>query len=99
MAAMLGVPGDEVGKTDDESRTADDQPSEQMADSSVPSSTVSEQLLRFTPRDTDEMTVWELSACVDGELREQSAGKVEPPTDEEFEQMLENYDHLIATPQ
>jgi hypothetical protein len=53
MAAMLGVPGDEVGKKQTtERKQADDQPSEQMADSSFPSSTVSEQLLdplRATP--------------------------------------------------
>jgi hypothetical protein len=42
MAAMLGVPGDEVGKKQETERTkADDQPSGQMDDSSVPSSTVS----------------------------------------------------------
>jgi Phage tail tube protein, GTA-gp10 len=42
MAAMLGVPGDEVGKKQVTERTkADGQPLDQMDDSSVPSSTVS----------------------------------------------------------
>ncbi len=46
------------------------------------------------------MTMWELSACVDGvNYANNPETKIEPPTDEEFEQMLENYDHLLATPQ
>jgi hypothetical protein len=46
------------------------------------------------------MTLWELFACVDGVNYANSPGdKIEPPTDEEFEQMLENYDHLRATVQ
>ena len=45
MAAMVGVPGDEVGKKQETERTrADGQPSDQMADSSAPSFTGSEPL-------------------------------------------------------
>ena len=45
MAAMVGVPGDEVGKKQETERTrADGQPSEQMADSSAPSFMASEPL-------------------------------------------------------
>jgi hypothetical protein len=44
--------------------------------------------------------MWELAACVDGvNYANDPEEKLEPPTDEEFEQMLENYDHLNATPQ
>lgn len=43
------------------------------------------------------MTMWELAACVDGVSYANNPEKpVEPPTDEEFEQMLLNYDHLRA---
>lgn len=46
------------------------------------------------------MTVWELAACIDGvNFANDPEKKHEPPTDEEFEAMLEQYDHLIATKQ
>lgn len=46
------------------------------------------------------MTLWEMAACVDGvNYANRSEDKVEPPTDEEFERMLDGYDHLNATPQ
>jgi hypothetical protein len=42
--------------------------------------------------------MWELTACIDGvNYANNPDKKVEPPTDEEFEQMLRDYDHLIAT--
>jgi len=46
------------------------------------------------------MTMWELTACIDGfneanTVQDQFA----PPTDEEFEKMLEAYDHFHATRQ
>ncbi len=44
MAAMVGVPGDEVGKKEETERTKEDQPSEKMVDSSAPLSTGSEPL-------------------------------------------------------
>ncbi len=43
MAAMLGVPGDEVGKKPMTERAKEDQPSETMEDLSVPLSTASVQ--------------------------------------------------------
>src|SRR5215471_3368455 len=47
----------------------------------------------FTPRQIDEMTMWELTACVAGFNRANSAdADLSPPTDEEFQQMLEAYD-------
>lgn len=43
----------------------------------------------FTPRDVDDMTLWELSAAVDGWNRANGAqDSLEPPTEEEFEDML-----------
>lgn len=44
--------------------------------------------------------MWELAACVDGVNSANSPEeKLEAPTDEEFERMLENYDHLQAVKQ
>jgi hypothetical protein len=44
------------------------------------------------------MTMWELAVCVDGVNRSNSPEEeLTPPTDEEFEKMLEDYDHLRAT--
>jgi hypothetical protein len=46
------------------------------------------------------MTLWELAACIDGvNYVNNPDPKVEPPTDEEFERMLVDYDHLRATKQ
>ena len=46
------------------------------------------------------MTLWELSACVDGvNLANSPDEKLAPPSNEEFEAMLQEYDHLLATPQ
>lgn len=45
MAAMVGVPGDEVGKKAETERAKEGQSSEKMEDLSVPSSTASEPLL------------------------------------------------------
>jgi hypothetical protein len=46
------------------------------------------------------MTMWELTACVDGYNRANSSGPdLAPPTDEEFSQMLEAYDVAEATRQ
>jgi hypothetical protein len=46
------------------------------------------------------MTMWELAVCVDGFNRANSPGPdLEPPTDEEFEKMLEDYDVSQATRQ
>ena len=46
------------------------------------------------------MTIWELSACIDGvNYANNPEGKLEPPSNEEFDQMLLDYDHLRATPQ
>lgn len=43
------------------------------------------------------MTLWELSVCIDGVNRSNNPeAEIEPPTDEEFEKMLEEYDHLRA---
>lgn len=43
------------------------------------------------------MTLWELMACVDGvNYSNNPEGDIEPPTDQEFEQMLLDYDHLRA---
>jgi hypothetical protein len=45
------------------------------------------------------MTMWELSACVDGvNFANDPEGSIEPPSNDEFDQMLVDYDHLIATP-
>jgi hypothetical protein len=44
------------------------------------------------------MTMWELAACIDGVNQANSPStNVEPPTDEEFEAMLAQYEHLIGT--
>lgn len=41
--------------------------------------------------------MWELAACVDGVNRANNPEeKLEPPTDEEFDAMLQEFDHLIA---
>jgi hypothetical protein len=46
------------------------------------------------------MTMWELAACIEGvNYANNPDAKVEPPSDEEFEQMLATYDHLGATKQ
>lgn len=47
------------------------------------------------------MTLWELSACVDGVnyANNPDAKKFEPPTDKEFDDMLEAYNELTATRQ
>jgi hypothetical protein len=44
--------------------------------------------------------MWELTACIEGvNYANNPDAKVEPPTDEEFEKMLVDYDHLRATKQ
>jgi hypothetical protein len=44
--------------------------------------------------------MWELAACIDGiNYANNPDKKIEPPTDEEFEQMLIAYDHLGAVKQ
>ncbi len=41
--------------------------------------------------------MWELAACVDGyNYVNNPETKIEAPTDEEFEKMLQDYDHLMA---
>jgi len=43
------------------------------------------------------MTMWELAACVDGVNYANNPDKtIEPPSSEEFDQMLLDYDHLRA---
>jgi hypothetical protein len=47
------------------------------------------------------MTMWELAACVDGVnyANNPEGDKFAPPTDEEFDKMLEAYDVAQATRQ
>jgi len=46
------------------------------------------------------MTMWELAACIDGvNTMNNPEASIEPPTDEEFERMLESYDVSQATRQ
>jgi transposase len=46
------------------------------------------------------MTMWELAACVDGFNRANAPSEdLAPPTDEEFDRMLEAYDAAHATKQ
>jgi len=46
------------------------------------------------------MTVWELAACIDGvNAANNPESKLEAPSEEEFEKMLEDYDHSQATAQ
>ena len=46
------------------------------------------------------MTLWELAACVEGvNYANNPDKKLEPPTEEEFDRMLEAYDELTATRQ
>lgn len=45
----------------------------------------------WPPRVTDEQTIWELIAYVDGHNRANGGEKVEPPTDDEFDLMLANH--------
>ena len=46
------------------------------------------------------MTLWELAACIDGfNYANNPDKKVEPPSDEEFEKMLEAWDEINATKQ
>jgi hypothetical protein len=46
------------------------------------------------------MTLWELAACIEGvNYANNPDRKVEPPTDEEFDKMLEAWDELNATKQ
>lgn len=41
--------------------------------------------------------MWELAACIDGvNYANDPERKPEPMTNEEFDQMLRDYDHLIA---
>jgi len=43
------------------------------------------------------MTMWELAACIEGvNVANNPEQKLEAPTDEEFDKMLEEYDHLRA---
>jgi hypothetical protein len=44
----------------------------------------------FTPREVDEMTLWELSACIDGYNEANSADDPTPPhmSSEEFDEMM-----------
>lgn len=45
--------------------------------------------LSFTPREVDEMTVWELAACIDGYNAAQGGeAQPEPPTPDEFDAMI-----------
>lgn len=41
----------------------------------------------FTPAEVGRMSLWQLSACVDGWNRAHGDGKPEAPTDAEFEAM------------
>jgi len=47
------------------------------------------------------MTLWELAACIAGvnyaNDPERHSNKLDAPTEEEFEQMLIDYDHLRGT--
>jgi len=44
--------------------------------------------------------MWELATCVDGVNRANNPdAEIEPPSDEEFEKMLEAYDVTFATRQ
>jgi hypothetical protein len=46
------------------------------------------------------MTMWELAACVEGvNYANGPSDAMEAPTDEEFDRMLEAYDHSHATRQ
>jgi len=46
------------------------------------------------------MTIWELAACIDGfNAANTVQDQLAPPTDEEFEKMLEAYDIAHATRQ
>jgi len=46
------------------------------------------------------MTMWELAVCIDGVNDANSPeASVEAPTDEEFDKMLEDFDHLRAARQ
>lgn len=46
------------------------------------------------------MTMWEISACIDGVNKANRVEQhVEPPSNEEFDAMLERYDHSRATAQ
>lgn len=50
----------------------------------------------FTPRDVDEMTLWELSAAVDGWNRANGGqDELEPPSPEEFDAMLERHADFV----
>jgi hypothetical protein len=54
----------------------------------------------FTPRQLDDMTMWELAACVDGvNYANNPEPKLEPPTNEEFDAMLAAWDEHQATKQ
>lgn len=53
--------------------------------------------MRFTPRQVDEMTLWELAACADGFNRANGGEEtVQPPSNDEFDQMLMRYDEHTA---
>jgi hypothetical protein len=46
------------------------------------------------------LTLWELAAAIDGHNKAQGGDvPMEAPSDDEFEQMLEAYDHSQATEQ
>lgn len=44
----------------------------------------------WSPRVTEDQTLWEVIAYIDGHNRANES-RVEPPTDEEFEEMLEQH--------
>jgi hypothetical protein len=53
----------------------------------------------FTPAQVNDMSLWEFTACVDGWNRAHGDNKPEPPSDEEYDALLAQFDHENAQAQ
>jgi hypothetical protein len=48
--------------------------------------------MSFTPPEVDKMSIWEFAACVEGFNRAHGDGKPKPPTEDEFDDALAQWE-------
>ena len=51
----------------------------------------------FTPAQVDEMSMWEFAACAEGFNRAHGDGKPKPPTEDEFDDALTQWDNVYGS--
>lgn len=51
----------------------------------------------FTPAQVDEMTMWQFAACVEGYNRAHGDNKPQPPSEEEFDTALAEWENVYGS--